>query len=401
LVFLFTLGYILGACGDYRQYSNRYQERSFSYQRVEQFFKVLLILGMISSLVLWYSFLSSGGDLGLGSIGGNYVKSYEGYERGQANVNFFYVLNIFDQALIILVLLFSFYYFRVMGKSPKYAFFFVVMTYLLINVVGTGKQKYLGDIVIFTFFCLSINFASQGRRLKARTLFIAALAAVIVVLLFIEILRQRYLAAGIGLDNIHEKIHPLIRWNEDSLVSSLVSPDYALALGIFLGYFTNGLYGLYLSLTLPFEWTYFVGNSYSLGRIVEIGLSANGSILEHTYPYRVGVIYGWGFDKWHSLFAWLASDITFFGVLILSPLFGFLYAKLWLQAIKASNPFAGPLFIYLSLGLVFSYANNQIMHGLAGVIVLMVLFAGWIGYTKISFLRPLTSSDIKYHVDVK
>lgn len=385
LVILFAIGYVSGARGGYEQCSRHFEERSISYHRIGWFLCALFVLGFVSSVGQWYSFLVSGGELNVGNIGDNYVKGYEGYERGQANIDLYYILNIFGQAVIALVLLFSFYYFRVMGTSAKYAFLFVVTTYLLINVVGTGKQKYLGDVVIFTFFCMIINFAAKKKKFKVWTFGVAAMTALFVFLLFMEILRQRYLAAGIGLDNIYEKTHPLISWDEDSLVFSLVGSDYALALGIFLGYFTNGLYGLYLSLTLPFEWTYFVGNSYSLGRIVEIALSADGAILEHTYPYRVGVTYGWGADKWHSLFAWLASDITFLGVLILAPLFSFLYARLWIQAIRASNPFAGPLFIYLSLGLIFGYANNQIMHGLAGVIVLTVLLGGWLLSRNLSY----------------
>ncbi|MFG0807000.1 hypothetical protein [Pseudomonas fluvialis] len=376
LVFLFVLGYFFGARGDYRKFS--IYDRSISYQRIIRIFQILLIFGVFSSIVQWVSFFISGGELSLSDIGGNYVKGYDGYERGQAVVDFIYVANIFSQAVVALVLLFSFYYFKVMGGLAKISFLFVLATYLLINVVGTGKQKYLGDFVVFSTFCMLINFASEGRRFRLRTLGVAVAALCVVFLLFIEILRQRYLAAGIGLDNIYEKVHPLISWDESSIVFGLIGSDYALALGIFLGYFSNGLYGLYLSLTLPFEWSYFVGNSYSLGRIVEIFLSSDGFILENTYPYRVGETYGWGFDKWHSMFAWLASDITFVGVLLLSPLFAFVYARLWLQAIKATNPFSGPLFIYLSLGLVFSYANNQIMHGLSGVIVLMTLVGGWL-----------------------
>jgi len=401
LVFLFWLGYIVGARGDYRQGSNHFEARSVSYQRIGRFLSMLLALGVISSIGQWYSFLASGGELNLDGIGKSYVEGYEGYERGQANIDASYIFNIFDQALAALILLFSFYYFRVMGATARYAFLFVVATYLLINVVGTGKQKHLGDVVIFTFFCIIVNLATIGRKFKVWSLAAAAVVASFVFLMFVEILRQRYLAAGISLDNIYEKTHPLIIWDEASLLSSLVGTDYALALGIFLGYFTNGLYGLYLSLTLPFEWTYFVGNSYSLGRIVEIAFSADGSILEHTYPYRVGLTYGWGFDKWHSLFAWLASDISFFGVLFLTPLFSFLYARLWLQAIKASNPFAGPLFIYLSLGLIFSYANNQIMHGLAGVIVLVVLLAGWILSRTLSRQYLLYRDDLNRHEEAR
>ncbi|WP_444946343.1 hypothetical protein ACJJIP_04985 [Microbulbifer sp. VTAC004] len=385
LVLLFAFGFILGARGEYRIDSFNLDVRSISAQRVSFFISTLLFFAVITSIAHWYSFLALGGKLNLGDIGANYVKGYEGYERGQARVDIFYILNIFGQALITLALLFSIYYYRTMGLLAKSAFCFILITFILVNVVGSGKQKYLGDIVIFTFFCMLINFAAKGRKLNFRTFCVFGLIGLCVFFLFLEILRQRYLAAGIGLDNIHLKTHPLIEWDESSLFFNLIGSEYTLALGIFLGYFSNGLYGLYLSLNLPFEWSYFVGNSYSIGRIVEIGLSTDGFVLEQTYPYRVGEVYGWGFDKWHSLFAWLASDITFIGVLFLTPIFSFLYARLWLQAIKASNPFAGPLFIYFSMGLIFSYANNQLMHGLAGVMVLLVLFVGWFFSRNLSF----------------
>jgi hypothetical protein len=398
---LFFFGYVLGARGDYRQSFKGVSVRLFSFQRIRRLFGFLMIVAVTSSVIKWYSALSAGIDLSLDNVGGKYVEFYEGYERGKAVVDIFYIMNIFDQALVVLVILLSFYYFEVLGRTGRFAFLFIVMTYLLINVVATGKQKYLGDVVVFALFSIAINFAAKDIKFKASVICIAGMAAVFVFLMFVEILRQRYMAIGIGLDNIYEKVHPLIIWDDTSLVLDLVSENYALAFSMFLMYLTNGLYGLYLSLTLPFEWTYFVGSSYSLGRIVEIVFSSNGAVLEHTYPYRVGIVYGWGFDKWHSLFAWLASDITFFGVLLLAPLFSFLYARLWLQAIMGNNPFAGPLFIYLSLGLIFSYANNQIMHTLAGVIVLFFLLTGWIFSRNLTRQGSRGCDGSKSHGDIK
>lgn len=402
LNFLLFVGYVLGARGEHwNNFKSGRELRLFSFQRIKRLFNFLLLAAVISSMTKWYFAMAAGIDLSLDNIGGKYFEFYDGYERGKAVVDLFYVLNIFDQALVVLVILLSFYYFGVLGKTGRLAFLFIVVTYILINVVATGKQKYLGDVVIFAFFSVAINFAAKGVRLKPSVFFVGGVAAVIVFLAFVEILRQRYAAIGIGLDNIYEKVHPLIVWDDTSLVLDLVSADYALAFSMFLMYLTNGLYGLYLSLTLPFEWTYFVGNSYSLGRIVEIAFSNSGAVLEHTYPYRVGVIYGWGFDKWHSLFSWLASDITFLGVLFLAPVFSFFYARLWLQAIKASNPFSGPLFIYLSLGLIFSYANNQIMHTLAGVIVLFFLLVGWVFSRNLSYQNSSGGDRVDSYGGVK
>tara|TARA_R110002094_G_scaffold7498_36_gene16864 strand:+ start:4732 stop:6072 length:1341 start_codon:yes stop_codon:yes gene_type:complete len=376
---LFFLGYVVGARGRFREVWSCSDARSNSYQRIGKFLGLLIVLGVISSLLQWLQFMFSDNNLNIGGIGQSYVEGYDGYERGKARIDLFYIVDILGQALITLVLLFSFYYFRVLSPAGKLACIFVVTTYLVVNVIGTGKQKYLGDVVVYAFFSALLGRVIIGKKFKIKTIVLVVALSCIVLFLFLEIFRQRYVAAGINIENIVEKAHPLVSWNVDSPLFNLVGPEYALAVGVFLGYFTNGLYGLYLSLTLPFEWTYFVGNSYSLGRVFEIIFSSPGYILEKTYPYRVGVTYGWGFDKWHSLFAWLASDLTFPGVLVLSSLFAFVYARLWIQAVRSSNPFSGPLFLYLSLGLIFSYSNNQLMHGLSGVIVLAVLSVGWLG----------------------
>lgn len=378
MLLLFIFGFITGARGEFNKYIDARAARQLSLNRVRRMLKVLLVIATISSAVQWYSFISSGGGLSLDGIGESYVAGYEGYERGKATIDAAYIVNIFLQAFITLALLFGFYYYTVMSRILKVTFVFVVLTYLLVNVLGVGKQKYLGDLVIFIAFLLALNCAAQRRQFSIKWLGAGVVVGCVIFFVFVEILRQRYQAANISIDNIYEKVHPLVHWNYDAWVIGLVGADYALPLGIFLGYFTNGLNGLYLSLTLPFEWSYMFGNSYSLGRVVEIFAGRDGDILNHTYPYRVGEVYGWEFDKWHSLFSWLASDLTFPGVVVLALLFGFVYARVWLQAVASANPYSGPLFIYLSMGLIFSYSNNQLMHSLSGVMVLIFLVLGWI-----------------------
>ena len=386
IIILFTCGYGIGASGPLTL-AVAYGDRFLRYQSNRLFFRLLMTLGVVGAIAQWYGFAESSGSLDLASIGKNYVSGYEGYERGQASIGLAYVANIANQALATIILLAGLYYFGAMNLADRAIFLFILGTYLLTNVIGTGKQKFLGDIVIFLFYCAVLNFTARGKQLRTRTLFLSALSIVAVFALFVEILRQRYVAAGIGLHNFYEKSHPLISWDDNSWLSNLLSSDYLFAAGVFSSYFTNGLYGLYLSLTLPFEWSYLIGNSYSVGRIVEIMLGSDGAILQRTYPYRVGETYGWGFDKWHSLFAWLASDFTFIGVLALTLVFGFIYARLWRQALHASTFFAGPLFIFLSQGLIFSFANNQVVHALSGVIVLVVLSGAQLLYFLVEALR--------------
>ena len=381
LILLFSIGYLYGAKGPMEVAAGGSDgcrsPRYFSYLRVQGLIRLLLTTSVIGVLAQAYALLASGVEFSLATIGANYVNYYDGYERGTADIGLTYILDIFRQAVSVLTVLFGIFYYRFLSRLERYTVILIITSYLFINVIGSGKQKYLGDVVIFFTYCAMINFAAMRRRVRLRRIAWLSIAAALIFVLFVEILKQRYVAAEIELADMNRISHHLITWDEQALIFEWLGIEYGFALGSFLTYFTQGLYGLYLSFTLPFEWTFFVGNSYSLGRITEIILGENKMILESTYPYRVGEVYGWGLSKWHSLFAWLASDVTFVGVLLMSPLFSYFYARVWVGAVSGVNAFSGPLFIYLSLGLVFSYANNQIMHGLAGVMVLLVLVLGW------------------------
>lgn len=371
---MFSTGYVYGSRGAilYKQDGEKLYLEKKSYRLI----CVLLIYGAVSSLIHWVILFESGNDFSLQSIGSNYINAYTDYERGQSTVDAVYILNILDQAILTISIIFGFCYFRYLSNLLKILTFVVATSYFATNVLGSGKQKYLGDIVIFVVFSFLIYSARYKYKFNYKKIFTYTIVFSIITFVFLEIIRQRYVAVGIDLSVINRAAHPLMYWNEDSIIFTIFGNDYGFALGVFLSYFTNGLYGLYLSLITPFEWSYFVGNSYSLGRIVEIIIGSKDVVLEKTYPYRVGVEHGWGFDKWHSLFSWMASDITFFGVIIFSLFFGFVYGRVWRESINISNIFSGPLFIYFSMGVIFCYANNQLMHTLSGVIVLCSLMIG-------------------------
>jgi len=380
LMIIFSIGYIWGAKGSLyataTEGTSNAENKFKLYLRIRPLFRLLIICSIASFIIQWYSFVISGGVINIEKMGESYINSYANYERGQAQIGLVYILNIFNQSLVSMTLLFGIYYIKNLNNTYRWMFVFIIVSYLLIYVVALGKQKYFGDLIVFIFFFIFINQAAQRRRQKYAHLISISMLCLVAFIVFVEILNQRYMAVGIGLHNISEKAHPLISWDQTSIFFDVFGEKYGFAIGVFQFYFTNGLYGLSLCLQLPFEWTYFVGNSYSLSRVLEILSGDSLNIVEYSYPYRAGVELGWGADKWHSLFAWLASDITFIGVLVLTLFFARFYAKLWIEAIRSSNPFSGPLFIYFSLGLVFSYANNQLMHTLESVIVLFCLLLG-------------------------
>lgn len=371
---LFFIGFVIGGRGKFRIDIWRRKALSHAnYLSLNSFIGRLLFFAFIYTCYSWVSTLASGVSLSMSDMGQNYSEAYAGYVRGSASIDYKYILNIIFQAIVTLSILFGISYFREMATHRRYMLLFIVFSYVAVNMLSVGKQKYLGDIVLYASAAVAVSMAANESRVSVKRVLQVSGILLAAVALFTEIQTQRYNFAGTGVNNIAQRIHPLMTWDVNSPLVTLLGEEYGFGLGSFLVYFSNGLYGLYLSLTLPFEWTYFFGNSYSVGRIVEILIGQDGAILHHTYPYRVDITYGWGFDKWHSAFAWFASDVGFFGVLFLTPFFAAFYARLWREAVNSLNPVSAPLFIYLSMGLAFSFSNNQIFHTLSGVIVFFVL----------------------------
>ncbi|EGR2415810.1 putative oligosaccharide repeat unit polymerase [Vibrio cholerae] len=365
---MMLLGFIKGVSGSFHVEPEPLGKKS------EKLINFIIILSVIIAFKLWGQFILSGRSLSLASMGDNYVSSYDGYTRGQASIGFSYIFAIFEQTLTTICLLVTFSHFGTLKKNIKIMALFVVLTYLLVNVIGSGKQKYLGDVLIFLSYSYLIKMSIFRRKIGINK-FIGYTALISVfICLFSFILNSRYSAIGINSGNISDSLHPLIVWDSGSILFDVFGEELAFPIGMFLGYFSNGLYGLSLSLHMDFEWTYLVGNSYSLSRIIEVVISSPGLILANSYPFRAEEL-GWGLDKWHSAFSWFASDVSFPGVIVLGAFFGFFYGRIWKGAQSNRNAFSKPIFIYLSLGAVFIYSNNQMFHSLSGVFTFVILIS--------------------------
>ncbi|MGR2667469.1 hypothetical protein ACUS60_15825 [Vibrio campbellii] len=363
---MMLIGFIKGASGRFHVTPMPVGPKS------QQLVNVIIFLAVIIAFKSWVQFVISGRSLSLAAMGQNYVSSYDGYERGQASIGFSYILAIFEQTLTSLCLLVVFSHFSTFKRNVKIMALFVVFSYLLVNVIGSGKQKYLGDILIFLSYSYLIKMAINKKKISINKIIGYSVLILIFIMLFSFILSSRYTAIGVDSANISSSLHPLMFWDSDSILIGVLGEEIAFPIGMFLGYLSNGLYGLSLSLHMDFEWTYLVGNSYSLAKIIEVTMSESGLILANSYPFRADEL-GWGLDKWHSAFSWFASDVSFPGVIILGAVFGFFYGRVWKGSISNKNVFSKPIFIYLSLGAVFLYSNNQMFHALSGVLTFAIL----------------------------
>ena len=244
-----------------------------------RYFRWIVSAATVLALVSWVGLVSSGNTISISAIGSNYVEAYADYVRGEASIDALYILRIFGSSITTIALLYIFTYFGSLSGRTKYLSYFVVFSYLFVNVIGAGKQKYLGDILIFSLYSGIVWVSAKNITASVKNKLYFVLFAFTGLLVFSYILSLRYSAIDINIDNINASIHPLTYWDNSSLLTVILGDKWSFGPSLFLNYITNGIYGLDICMSLPFEWTYFVGNSYSVGRLLEILLGIDLSLM--------------------------------------------------------------------------------------------------------------------------
>lgn len=173
-----------------------------------------------------------------------------------------------------------------------------------------------------------------------------------------------------------------MRLDREGGLFTLLGNHFGLAASLFIGYLSQGYYGLSLCLQLPFEWTYGLGNSFALTSYAEqyFGMT---NIFDATYPSRMDAYFGWPAKMyWHTFFPWVASDLTFFGAVILMYPIGRGYAKSFIDGVVFENPLGICVFYFLSTLMIYLPANNQLMQTREMMIGTFVLVFLWVFFGK-------------------
>lgn len=314
------------------------------------------------------------------AIGDTYYSRYEDYERNTGNYSITFILYSFSLPFNFILFIFGFYYFISLDKIRRTLVVTFAVSSLMFYVLGSGKQKQLGDILVYLLTVLALRYGVRRMPIKLKWVLAVAVLSVAAVLAFVAVLGQRYGAIGVNVGNVNWRVLDLIYIDTTHPIFQIFGNKLGLNLSMFLTYLSQGYYGLGLALETDWHWTHFMGFSYSLS---VIGNRFFG--LEWEWPntllHQVGVTTGWGESKWHTVFTHFATDFTFPGTVILFGFFAYVYARAWLAATRYENPFAILMFSMLTMGAFFMPANNQLLHSpgaLFTTIVVSMLYL-WLG----------------------
>ncbi|MBA3672358.1 MAG: hypothetical protein H0W68_10105, partial [Gemmatimonadaceae bacterium] len=81
-----------------------------------------------------------------------------------------------------------------------------------------------------------------------------------------------------------------------------------------------------------------------------------------SYPARLDVEDDYSVTQfWHTLYTWIASDVTFPGTLVVMMLIGRLFALIWIDTLRGDNPYAVGMFLTLVTLLYYVPTGNIVL----------------------------------------
>jgi hypothetical protein len=231
-----------------------------------------------------------------------------------------------------------------------------------------GTQKGLGDILIMLLTgTLAGSFGTWwerrptvGRRQKSMTY--ASLAVGLFLIYMVSAQSQRVETFGT------QRVTPA-----NPVVAVVLGEKAATGVAATMFYPSHGYLGLSYNLGTPFQWTLGLGSSPVVASYAAQYLNAAAP---PTYPVRTQDRTGWPAGRyWATMYPWLASDLTFPGVIVFMVAFGWFFAKMWVEGAMKRDTLALVIFGQLAIAVAYIPANNQLGTSRPTTIGLITLIA--------------------------
>jgi hypothetical protein len=311
--------------------------------------------------------------------GDAYASKFEIYEMRESTQR----ISRATQFLVLFSVIFAFYIpitvlaWGKLSKKKKVIFNVCILLYA-ISFLAIGTLKGLGDIIIIFFasFIIVLGRRSLKRQpilfkileRRKNKKFIAIIAIMFIAFSSYMITNQTNRAIIFGIQNSR-----LVGDIDQSMLTNIVGPEWAMGIAITMAYPTHGYAGLSFAMTEPFEFAGGAGvaPAFESYRYQYFG-GARRDLL--TYPARAEHNSGWPNGMyWSTAIAEIASDISFFGVPILFFVIGYAFSRTWFSCLFSNSYVA-----YAALPLFFTFcffvpANNQVLLPRQGLITAVCL----------------------------
>lgn len=388
LVFLYLLavfvfmgfGYYIG-CHSRDRLKNRVYSASnindeYAWKKTKSLISISIVVTLVSLILeLFYLVASGAFHFGMSNIGSVYFQDID----GSSGIMIFRFATDFFRVVNCTL---GFYFFRKLSRPNKYLITGNVLLILSLALFGYGQQKSIGDLVIYIVVAIFVQRARMGKKLSGKTKLFLVVGFIAILFILAYIQSERYSIIGVTASNYASRSTGEVTYDTDSFLFTLFGDKMGFGLAVILGaYLSNGYYGLSLCLQMPFKWTFGVGSSRALTSLLEkVGVN---TIQDATYLGRLSEVFGRnGLASWNTIFPWLASDMTFIGVLVYFFFVGYVFAKAWKEVLQHNNAISYMMFSILVIMMFYIQANNQIFHSYGSFVSSWCIIVLWLFMRK-------------------
>ncbi|MBE5775004.1 MAG: hypothetical protein E7337_13905 [Clostridiales bacterium] len=232
----------------------------------------------------------------------------------------------------------------------------ILVIYYLKYMGGTGKKK---------------KNTKDNKKNRIRIIVLGSLGVVIMVIIFFIIMKSR---GGIAFWKQNFYNIGGIHINRDSVFFKIIPSGFHQLLVSLSGYLSQGFYGMSLSLRLPWVPHWGIGGSMALQNLLGNFIP---TISERTYQVRIER-FGWdSYTQWHTMYTWIANDLSFFGVMLYMGLFGYVFRRALRDSIELNNPYAKLMVYFMFLKAVFLPCNHQLAQTTYVMFSFIYVFIMW------------------------
>lgn len=320
--------------------------------------KFWLWSGLITSCISTYMFLQAHGwSFSVSTLVDSLTNPGEAYysETEDSLLHASNIMSVLMSPLKWAALPIGIYYWKRLSSWYKSIVLVTLLLSLYCSLIS-GVRKGLFDIIIIGLFCVIARFPNVilNRAVFKKLKVIALLAVGLFLVYFIFSNISRY--GGDSLDFLKTmKSSHLKQIYLDCLPFSLV-----MSLSFITGYLCQGYYALGTAFNYGIIMPSFFGSSFFLMRIANDIFGFDP--LPDTYMYLLQKYDGINTTiNWHTLYLWLANDVTFLFVPILIYFIGFFFSKTWCDSVYGKNVYAFPTMTLFLIMSVYSFANNQVL----------------------------------------
>ncbi|WP_170075518.1 hypothetical protein [Paraclostridium dentum] len=373
-LFITWIGMLIGSAYKPKQLNNN---ENVNRLVVKYTRRLIYIVFVIKSLLI-LSCIKKYGSIEIGNLMESMAMSYTRMNAGElADSNFFRQMDTFMTFLYISTTVIGFFIWEKLKFKSRLILIINILLTIIYNIFYLGIQKIIGDTIIY--FCsifIVKGIIKNKEKFKIKTIVTLFIVVMIAFFMFSFIIagRKEYWGSSfktVGSNGATLNLnHPLLLIIPESL---------RLQVGSFLVYPTMGYYGLSLCLQLPFKWTYGLGSALGIKSMLDQIIPGIPNVMNDTYLIRMQNYYGIdAFGDWHTIFPWLASDMTFIGALVYMGIIGYIYMRCWKQVVLYKNPISIVLLTLLNIQYVYIVTNNQLFHTRGDAMATIVIFLLWL-----------------------